>query len=335
MRLIPSRKVAAPKFISGIRDSHSFRAAMAPVRKKCSRERRSPLRDDRGRRAAFLFSQEYAEQPSAPADDSRVPATKDAVAARHAKLVWRVKELYDCRTMVTLKIILLASLFIATGGAVASEMFRRRRLLVAAAGIIAIIGSFYLFDDVYHSIAGDGPASLSTVERQRRPPSTSSELTDPALDRSSFKVDSDGYGLVQLGMSLSDAYAALGLEQFERSDVSGFSVSDSACLPVAPAGGELGIEFLFVRGHIARIDINRRGIQTTDGLQIGSAAQEIERRFPGRVRIERHMYEEGAYYYIVDPTYSENEFVFEVKNGRVIRYRVGSLPAVEWVERCL
>lgn len=57
--------------------------------------------------------------------------------------------------MTSLKLLLLAVVFVATGGAVFTEFFRRNRLLASTAAIVAIVGSYYLGVSVYKDLVTD------------------------------------------------------------------------------------------------------------------------------------------------------------------------------------
>ena len=57
--------------------------------------------------------------------------------------------------MITLKLATLAVIFVVTGGAVFAEWGRRNPLLIALASIVAMIGAFYLFRDIYNDLKVD------------------------------------------------------------------------------------------------------------------------------------------------------------------------------------
>src|SRR5262245_12754954 len=79
---------------------------------------------------------------------------------------------------VLVKLLTLAILFVGTGGAVASEWGRHHRLLVVAATIVAIVGSFYLFLDIYgdlkrellDAVTASGQTSQTTTTAAPSPP---------------------------------------------------------------------------------------------------------------------------------------------------------------------
>ena len=64
--------------------------------------------------------------------------------------------------MVTMKILLLAVLFVASGGAVFSDWFRTHRGLAFAAGCVAILGSYYLFQSIYDDLKSGASVSISS-----------------------------------------------------------------------------------------------------------------------------------------------------------------------------
>lgn len=148
-------------------------------------------------------------------------------------------------------------------------------------------------------------------------------------------VSADGYGIVQIGMSISDAYTALGAGAFSREDLSGWSTSDSTCFPIAPMEGRLGLEFLVVSGRIARLDVYSKAIKTEEGIGVGSSEAEVERAYRGHLEISQHKYAQNGRYYRVSPPHTQNAMIFDIIDGKVQQYRAGSPPSVDWVERCL
>ena len=49
---------------------------------------------------------------------------------------------------MTLKLIILAIIFIITGGAVFSELFQKHKFLIVLASLITIISSYFLLKDI-------------------------------------------------------------------------------------------------------------------------------------------------------------------------------------------
>jgi hypothetical protein len=81
----------------------------------------------------------------------------------------------------------------------------------------------------------------------------------------SWIIRFDGTGPVKIGMSLSELNAAL----HER-----FSVpkekDEQGCFYVNPAKHP-EISFMVEDGHVARVDVQRRGISTAEGIRVGDS----------------------------------------------------------------
>jgi formylglycine-generating enzyme required for sulfatase activity len=71
--------------------------------------------------------------------------------------------------MTTLKLFILAIIFVATSGALFSEFFKEHKFLTFLASVMAIIGSFYLIREVYHDIKDDVIAELKIKSTQNEP----------------------------------------------------------------------------------------------------------------------------------------------------------------------
>lgn len=240
--------------------------------------------------------------------------------------------------LISLKLFALAAIFIITGGVMFSNTFRKYKYLVACAGIISVIGSYYLFENLYAdlkiSITKDINISISKDVNISENDVSIEEILIK-IDKIGYKISPDGYGLVQIGMTIGDAYRALGIRQFEVDDLSGHSVNFSTCFTVAPIKKKLGLDFMVENGKITRIDVHSDSITTASGLGIGSTDQDLRRIYGESIIIRGHKYVENGKYYIVRKKYTENEILFEVIDGKVSQYRVGAPSSVELVERCL
>jgi formylglycine-generating enzyme required for sulfatase activity len=68
--------------------------------------------------------------------------------------------------MATLKIFILAVLFVATSGALFSEFFKEHKFLTFLASVVAIIASFYLIQDILLTFKKDVSAESEELQRQ-------------------------------------------------------------------------------------------------------------------------------------------------------------------------
>lgn len=89
---------------------------------------------------------------------------------------------------MTLKLFVLAIIFVLTSGAFFSHYFKRNKFLTILAVIIAVIGTLFLFKDIISTLKDEVIASLSTNDTQIE--STDNEFSDSLSDGSSVVNDS-------------------------------------------------------------------------------------------------------------------------------------------------
>jgi hypothetical protein len=86
-------------------------------------------------------------------------------------------------------------------------------------------------------------------------------------------------------------------------------------------------------GAIARVDVDSGDAVTAEGARIGDTEERVKTLYSG-LTITPHKYTSGHYLttrFATDTTY---RIVFETDGQRVVRYRAGRIPQVEYVERC-
>ncbi|EDN70692.1 protein of unknown function DUF323 [Beggiatoa sp. PS] len=71
--------------------------------------------------------------------------------------------------MVTLKLFILAVIFVLTSGAFFTELFKNNKFLSFLASVMAIIASFYLIRDIYEDIKDNVIAELKSEPSQHQP----------------------------------------------------------------------------------------------------------------------------------------------------------------------
>jgi hypothetical protein len=135
-------------------------------------------------------------------------------------------------------------------------------------------------------------------------------------------------------MTLAEARSALG------DSMSIPAPDDSICDHVTPAfaeGAEPSMLFMVEQGRIARVEVRDATVATAAGAKVGDPRSRVESLYRGRVRVEPHKYTEGKYLIVPlgkgrDSLY---RLVFETdEKGKVITFRSGLYPQVEWIEGC-
>jgi hypothetical protein len=49
-------------------------------------------------------------------------------------------------------------------------------------------------------------------------------------------------------------------------------------------------------GHFSRVDIDARGLSTTEGIHVGDSEAQARKVYGARLKIEPHQYIEGGHY---------------------------------------
>ena len=167
-------------------------------------------------------------------------------------------------------------------------------------------------------------------EAPGRPAAADSAAPQPEAEAELWTIRLDGVGPVQFGMALADARAAL---------------RDS--LIVAPPGGECGftvprdapagVRFLVEQGKVVRVEVDSSGVRTAAGAEVGMSEADVRGRYPVGLRVQPHKYDRKGRYLVLQgtvPADSARRLIFETDGQRVVRYRAGITPAVEYVEGC-
>jgi hypothetical protein len=105
---------------------------------------------------------------------------------------------------------------------------------------------------------------------------------------------------------------------------------------VTPVPGLDSVSFMLIDGRIARVEVTGGRIATREGARIGDSEGRINTLYAGRVEVQPHKYTDGRYLIVrpMERADSAYRIVFETDGSRVVRYRSGRLPEVQWVEGC-
>lgn len=159
---------------------------------------------------------------------------------------------------------------------------------------------------------------------------------------SQAKVTINSIGPIKIRMNLPEAAAAANT----RLSVS-YAGSDS-CYYLQTEGELKGVSFMVTKDDvksrlqyvtsdvIARVDVDNPKITTVSGAKIGDTEARIKSLYTGQIKVTPHKYTKGHYLTFIPKNKAEQNYriVFETDGQRVIRYRAGKLPEVEYVEGC-
>ena len=146
----------------------------------------------------------------------------------------------------------------------------------------------------------------------------------------------DSFGPVPLGVPIEVAAEALG------SPITvDFSVSDG-CAQTRAAMMPNGTSLMVIRDsagaapRVERVDVDSAGIKTREGAGVGDSEQQVLTLYEGRVRVEPHKYTGpvGHYLTVTSPRDSAFMIIFETDGSKVLTFRAGRRPAVQFVEGC-
>lgn len=150
------------------------------------------------------------------------------------------------------------------------------------------------------------------------------------------KLAINGIGSIRVGMTVAEASKASGTKLVS----SGGYPDNSSCTYVQPQGAPKGIGFMVTNGRIARVDVyDNKSITTLSGAKIGDTEARIKALYPGQIKVTPHEYTGymgGHYLTFVPKDKSDRNYrvVFETDGKRVVNFRAGKLPEVEYVEGC-
>ena len=169
--------------------------------------------------------------------------------------------------------------------------------------------------------------------RKMSPPPGAADSAAPAppeAEAEPWTIRVDGVGPIRFGMALAGARAALRDSLIVTPPVGecGFTV---------PSGAPAGVRFMVEQGKIVRADVDSSGVRTAAGAEVGMSEADVRGRYPVGLRVEAHKYDPKGRYLVLQgtqPADSARRLIFETDGQRVVRYRAGISPAVQYVEGC-
>ena len=173
------------------------------------------------------------------------------------------------------------------------------------------------------SIIGQARAVIPEGESAAAPAPPSDE-NPPAGD---WQVTYTGIGSIRAGM---------GLDELKIVTRGQYRIPDKLeeCDYVRPTTGHKGVALMIVKGEVARVDITDGTTATVEGAKIGDTEDRIKSLYGDRVKVMPHKYTDGHYLVVAPSATSNNRIVFETDGSKVVNYRAGREPEVEFVEGC-
>ena len=155
-------------------------------------------------------------------------------------------------------------------------------------------------------------------------------LPTPAQSQE-MRVSFEGYGQARIGMSRKALEKALG-SKLSKDDA---TENAQSCEIIAPLNGPAGVDYMLLKGKLARIEISSKNIKTVSGAQVGDSQARVVAIYRGRIEVSPHFYTapEGTYLTMFSHD-KRNGMRFETDNGKVSTYYAGNAEAIQYVEGC-
>jgi hypothetical protein len=143
-------------------------------------------------------------------------------------------------------------------------------------------------------------------------------------------VRPDGVGPVKVGMSLAQLNAA-SHERFAMPAEKG----DQGCFYVHPKSHPQ-VAFMIEDGKLVRVDVDKRGISTIEGIQVGDTQARTQQVYGAKAKVEPSQYtgEEGGRYLTVRSPDGHSGIRFETEKGKITTFYAGTYTAIQYIEGC-
>jgi hypothetical protein len=152
-------------------------------------------------------------------------------------------------------------------------------------------------------------------------------LFSTSIAADTWVVREDGVGPVKVGITL--AQLSMILHQKLTEEESG---SDNCYYVTAPGHDHVG--FMIIDGHVARVDVNARGVATVTGIQVGDTEDQVRKLYGTRMKVTAHQYVDNGHYLTVRSADGHYGVRFETDGGKITGYYAGTYEAIQYVEGC-
>jgi len=173
-----------------------------------------------------------------------------------------------------------------------------------------------------------GAALALAACRADSPPPADPAPPPPPASEPAWTVSAGGYGPIRVGWAVAELNAAL------NENVRPTYQASDECDYIHPARLPVRVNLMVVKDTVVRIDVDTTGVLTDKGAGVGDTEERISELY-GPVTVQFHKCRpEGRNLIVTDPADSMLRIIFETDSGRVVRYRAGRRPPVDYVEGC-
>jgi len=141
-------------------------------------------------------------------------------------------------------------------------------------------------------------------------------------------IRQDGIGPIRIGMSVSQLNTALH-EKFAMPE----KKEDQGCFYVHPSKHS-AVSFMIEDGRLVRIDVDKAGVLTVEGVQVGDSEKHVVQVYGPSLKVEEHAYTPEGHYLTVRSKDGRYGIRFETEKGKVQTFYAGRFKAVKYIEGC-
>jgi len=182
-----------------------------------------------------------------------------------------------------------------------------------------------------HDAAAAKPATPAAPDSAPPPQPVPAPAATPGPMPASGAIGYSGFGPARFGATAEEVRMAWG------KDMAGGPGDPQGCYYLYPEPQRTGshrIGFMIENQRFARLDVDVADIVAPGGGRVGMSAAEIGQHYADLVE-QPHKYVEGAKYLRHTDAASGAVLVFETDaSGKVIAWRLGTPPQVDYVEGC-
>ena len=143
-------------------------------------------------------------------------------------------------------------------------------------------------------------------------------------------VGPDGFGAIRIGWTLAELNAAV-----KQNLRPAYEINET-CDYITPAILPRGVSLMVESDTIVRIDVDSAGVLTAAGAGVGDDESQVIKLYGDQLTVMPHKYTGPVGHYLVVSFTPDTlaRIIFETDGKKVLQYRAGRRPAVEYVEGC-
>lgn len=142
-------------------------------------------------------------------------------------------------------------------------------------------------------------------------------------------VRQDGIGPVKIGMNLVQLNTVLHEKFTPPKDK-----DEQDCYIDGPAAHPQ-VSFMILKGRLARIEVDRPGVSTEAGIQVGDSEERAKQAYGSSLKVKPHAYTgPQGHYLTIRSADGRYGIRFETDNGKITTFYAGRFDAIQYIEGC-